>query len=146
MDSSKNNSLIGQKKLLFSYFQFTNIPLAVMTDLIRSGMDNIKFARVGLRAFPSEAKFCGVFLHLSFSSRIDQRFSIGFRSGELAGQTPFPMTVMLWHQGCIFWHQFDFFPPPFILRFDFPSLFSSTFGAQSPFKCGVFARPVGPSH
>ena len=73
-----------------------------MTDLIRFGMDNIKFLRVsGLildqaawSAFSSEAN-SGVFLHLSFL-RIDQRFSIGFRSGELAGKTPFPMTVMLW--------------------------------------------------
>ena len=95
----------GSKKLLFCYFQITNFPLAVMTDLIRSGMDNIKFVRVfGLilvqaawSAFSNEAKFCGVYSsHLSSYSRIDQRFSIGFRSGELAGQTPFPMTVMLW--------------------------------------------------
>ena len=33
---------------------------------------------------------------------------------------------MQWYfQGRIFWHWFDFFPPPFILRFDFPSLFFS---------------------
>ena len=61
-----------------------------MTDLIRSGMDNIKFLRVsGLvldkaawSPFSSEAKFCGVcFPNLNSSSRIDQRISIGFRSG-----------------------------------------------------------------
>ena len=75
-----------------------------MTDLIRSGMDNIRFMRVsGLildqaawMAFLVKPNHGRVFLsHLRSSSRIEQRFSIGFRSGELAGQTPFSMTVML---------------------------------------------------
>ncbi len=30
------------------------------------------------------------------SLRIDQRFSIGFRSGELAGHNPLPQEVMSW--------------------------------------------------
>ena len=104
LDSSKNDSQIGQKNHVFSYFQITNFPPAVMTDLIRSGMDNIRFMRVsGLildqaawMAFLVKPNHGRVFLsHLRSSSRIEQRFSIGFRSGELAGQTPFSMTVML---------------------------------------------------